>query len=163
MNRATIVRAHVICGVALALVSQGCSQSTIYTSSTRVRQETWRANLDECRQVRLSCDLVRDRLTGEPDRKYEQLRLEVAPREHLSFRRTLKKIELKFGVPRGQLRFQDVEVRADQERRRVWFVDGDTKRIIATLDRETGATTGPDDDPPDWATPDGGAPLEEAE
>ena len=83
----------------------------------------------------------------------------VRPHQRLHFERTLKTIELKFGVPRGQCRFENVEGRIDQTGQKVWFVQRDAGRIIATVDLYTGKTTGPDDDPPAWATLNGGKPL----
>ena len=139
MDGRIVTLRYIVCGAILLVVSQGCSQN-MYSSSTRMSRVTWRAYLD--------------------DRRYEQLTLEVLPREHLRLTRALKKIEIKGGVPRGQLKYRDVEVRTDREHRKVWFVETETSRIVATLDIETGATTGPDDTPPSWATPGGGIPLE---
>lgn len=34
----------------------------------------------------------------------------------------------------------------------VWIVDRENARVVATLDLKTSATTGPDDEPPPWAT-----------
>jgi hypothetical protein len=82
--------------------------------------------------------------------------------EPLHFEQTIKTVEPKFGVPSGQCRFENVEARRDETGRKVWLVQRDTSRIVATLDRVTHATTGPDDEPPAWATPDGGQPLESA-
>ena len=119
MDRHTVTLAHVVCGVTLLVVSQGCSQNRYYTS-TRTSQVTWRAGLDDCREVKLSYDLIRDRHgPEEPERKYEQLTLQVVPREHLRLMRALKKIEIKTGVPRGQLKYRDVEIRTDREHRKV--------------------------------------------
>ncbi|MHC4992345.1 MAG: hypothetical protein ACYTGC_15335 [Planctomycetota bacterium] len=154
------VKAHVVVlGLAVTMGAQGCAHDT-YGSVTSVRQETWRADLDDCREVSLSIDRVREDTDGQPARKYEQLTLHVRPQPHLQFERTVKTVDLEPGMSHGRLSFDDVEVRTDPERRRVWFVERATGRVIATLDRETGATTGPDDDPPAWATPDGGLLLE---
>ena len=148
MERHTVMLAHVVCGVTLLVVSRGCSQNKHYTS-TRTSQVTWRAGLDDCRDVKLSYDLIRDRHgPEEPERRYEQLTLQVVPRKHLRLMRALKKIEIKTGVPRGQLKYRDVEIRTDGEYRKVWFVDTETSRIVATLNAETGVTTGPDEAPP---------------
>ena len=75
---------------------------------------------------------------------------------------TVKTVELKFGVPRGQCRFENVQARRDGTGQKVWFVQRNTSRIVATLDLETHETTGPDDEPPSWAIPDGGEPLASA-
>ena len=120
------------------------------------------AGLDECREIELTYDRLRDREAGEPERAYELLRIVVKPRQRLHFEQTVKTVELEFGVPRGQCRFKDVEGRTDESGQKVWFVQRDTSRIVATLDIETHETTGPDDEPPAWATPDGGEPLESA-
>lgn len=143
----------------LVLSSVGCSAPA--GSATQVRMQTLcGAGLDECRDIRLTYDRLRDRDAGEPERVYELLRIVVQPRPQLSFEQTVKTVELKSGVPRGQFRFENVEARADKTGQKVWFVQRDTFRILATADLETNVTTGPDDEPPPWATPDGGEPLE---
>lgn len=150
----------------LALVSIVCSLGCAHkmsSESTRIRQATWQATLDYCQEVRLSFYRVHNRHAGEPERTYDQLTLELRPRSHLQSESLLKSVELKPGVERGQFRFDDIEVRADESRRRVWFVDREAGRVIATLDRDTGSTTGPDDEPPAWATVNGGVLLEEQE
>ena len=130
------------------------------SSSTQIRMHTLcSAELDECREVELTYDRLWDRDTGEPERAYDLLRVVVKPRRHLRFEQTVKKVELKSGVPREQCRFENVEARRDETGQKVWFVQRDTSRIIATVDLWTRQTTGPDDEPPAWATPDGGKPL----
>jgi hypothetical protein len=59
-----------------------------------------------------------------------------------------------------EFKFGQLEARSDVARDKVWFIDTDASRVIATLDRETGATTGPDEQPPPWATLTGGVRLE---
>ena len=159
MVRQIPLRGPLVLSVALLWAGLGCSQNTL-SSSTRISRASWRADLDEWREVMLSCDLVQDRTDTGPVRTYEQLRLAVRPRKHLHFESTLKTVELGPGVPRGQLRYRNVEARTDETHRKVWFVQRDTGRIIATFDREKGETTGPDDKPPAWATPDGGELLD---
>jgi len=139
----------------LVLASVGCSSSA--GSSTRTRmQMLCSTGLDECRDITLTCDRLRDHEAGKPERTYEQLRVVVRPRQRLSFEQTLKTVELKSGVPHGQCRFENVEARTDETGQKVWFVQRDTSRIVATLDLATHQTTGPDDEPPAWATPNGG-------
>ncbi len=62
-------------------------------------------------------------------------------------------------------REDDVEARADAERRHVWFVarqpSVENKAwVVATLDSRTGQRTGPFDPHPAWASPDSGQVLE---
>jgi hypothetical protein len=142
----------------LVLASVGCSSPG--SSATQIRMKTLcSAGLDECREIALTYDRLWDRKAGEPERAYEQVRIVVKPREPLSFEQTVKTVELKLGVPGGQCQFENVEARRDEAGRRVWFVQRGTSRIIATVDLTSHATTGPDDDPPAWATADGGKPL----
>ena len=142
----------------LVLASVGCASAG--SSATQIRMKTLcSAGLDECREIALTYDRLWDREAGKPERAYEQLRIVVKPREALQFEQTVKTVELRSGAPRGQCQFENVEARRDDAGRRVWFVQRDTSRIIATVDLTTHATTGPDDDPPPWATADGGKPL----
>lgn len=142
----------------LVLASVGCSSAG--SSATQIRMQTLcSAGLDECREIELTYERSWDRDAGKPERAYDLLRVVVKPREMLSFEQAVKSVELKPGVPEGQCKFENVEARRDESGRRVWFVQRDTSRIIATVDLTTHATTGPDDEPPAWATPDGGKPL----
>jgi hypothetical protein len=143
------------------VTSAGCA--TPETSSTRIRMQTLSsAGLDSCREIQLTRDRVLDRESGQPEREYEVLRIVVKPREHLNFERTVKQVELKYGLPRRPCHYENVEARSDESHQRIWFVQRDTGKIVATVDLATDATTGPDDEPPAWATPDGGRRLERA-
>lgn len=162
MSRGRFLRASAV----LVFVSIACGLGCAHTASseaTVIRQASWQATLDDCQDVRLSYSLAHERTGDEPERTYDRLILEVRPREHLELRSLLKSIELKPGVQRGQFMFDDIEVRADESRQRVWFIDREAGRVVASLNRATGATTGPDDEPPVWATPDGGVVLEAEE
>ena len=141
----------------LTLLVLGCAPER---SSTLTSYPLRCAGLDEYREVELSYGVRSEREGWEPTRKYEQLVLEVRPRPSLSSRHILKTIERKAGVLGGELRFENVRARTDETRQKVWFVDTSTGRVIATLDRQTGRTTGPDDEPPAWAKTDGGLPLD---
>jgi hypothetical protein len=52
--------------------------------------------------------------------------------------------------------YTDVDARCDADGQRIWFVDRTTQKVIGSVDRQSGATSGPDDVPPAWATVDGG-------
>ena len=56
-------------------------------------------------------------------------------------------------------RLGELEGRRDASGRKVWVVDKEAGRVIATVDLDTGATTGAKDDPPGWAQMDGGIVL----
>ncbi len=54
----------------------------------------------------------------------------------------------------------ELEARADERREKVWLLDKQAKRVVASLDRVSGAMTGPADPAPSWATLNGGEVLE---
>ena len=158
MKRITRYRGLLILlGVSLVLGGAGCSSSQS-TQSTRIIRAKCHETLDDCREVGLSEVWVRDYEDGRLVDESFQLRIEVAPRDDLTFERSLKKAKPRRGAL-GNFDLHNLEVRTDESRSKVWFVDRGTDRIVATLDRETEQTTGPDDEPPTWATPDGGERL----
>lgn len=147
-----------ICVLALTVSILGCAP-TMSSEATRIRQASWKADLDEYQEILLCVSRVQDSENGVVAGTYEELTLEVRPRPALRFESLLKSVELRPGARAGGLRYKHIEVRADDSRRRVWFVDVAAGRIVGTLDRDTRATTGPDDEPPSWATVDGGVLL----
>ena len=158
MKPVCFLKVLVLWGVISCTWVLGCAHG-VSSESTRVRLVQWQANLDDCREVSLSVYQSTDNIEGQPERKSEELTLEVRPRKNLQFERVLKSVDDKSGDLAGQFNADEIEVRADETRNKVWFVDKRAGKVIATLDRETGKTTGPDDQPPDWATLDGGKPL----
>jgi len=137
----------------------GCAHG-VSSESTKVRLVQWQADLDDCREVSLSVYQSTDKTGDQPVLKSEELILEVRPRKNLVFKRVLKSVDEKAGDLAGQFNADEIEVRVDETRKKVWFVDRRAGKVIATLDRESGSTTGPDDEPPAWATPEGGTPLD---
>jgi hypothetical protein len=145
--------------VVLTLVCVGCTPER---SSTLTSQPLCCAGLDEYREIELSHDVLREREGLERERKYERLVLRIRPRPGLRSKRVLKTIERRPGERGAELRFWNVVARTDATRQKVWFVERGTGRILATVDLLTGRTTGPDDEPPAWAEPDGGQPMDSA-
>jgi hypothetical protein len=162
MRTAAFVKGCAVCLSVCTICCLGCAH-TMSSESTMIREASCQAELDDCQAVRLASYYVQDRDEGGPAVPYEQLVLELRPLPDLESSTVLKRIELGAGVRRGQFELADVEVRADESRRRVWFVDRSVGRVIASVDRETGETTGPDDAAPTWATVDGGVVLREAD
>ncbi|MCH8807714.1 MAG: hypothetical protein IH986_16745 [Planctomycetes bacterium] len=54
---------------------------------------------------------------------------------------------------------ENIEARADSSGRRIWLVNRQTRRVVASADLDAESFTGPDDEPPPWARPDGGTVL----
>ena len=146
-----------VCTVS-AILNLGCAHG-VSGESTRIMQKSWTAPLDECREVTLSFEHVQDRTDGEPVRKSEQLVLKVRPRKQLKHDYVLKIVERGSGSGSGQFDFDHLQIRSDESRQKIWFVETSSGQVIATLDRSTGAVTGPDDLHPAWAEPDGGVIL----
>jgi hypothetical protein len=143
---------------ALALAATiGCASTS--TSSTRTSTTLFREVLDEWREIELRRSRVQSYENGWLVDEYFELSLRISPRKEASFRQVLKKVDAGWGKQPSELDFHNVEARTDETRQRLWLVDRDASRIIATLDQGSGQTTGPDDDPPPWATPEGGVPL----
>jgi hypothetical protein len=130
------------------------------SESTQIRQVAWQAEIDEYQEVVLSVVRVYDSEGGEVLNTHDDLRLQVRPKPSLQYERLLKSVEIGSGSPAGELQYRDIEIRADDSRRRIWFVDAAAERVVATLDRDTHVTTGPDDESPSWATIDGGVLLD---
>ena len=160
MLRNAIFRGSLVVSACVSLTCAGCTASS---TSTRTSHTISRGDLDEFWEIRLSYDEVRDRTGWEPEHRYEQLTLEVSPREAFASRYTLKTVDRNRGTAPDQCNFTDVKGRTDQSRQKIWFVERFTGRIVATLDRTTGKATGPDDPSPPWATPNGGVPLKVSE
>ena len=162
MASGPLLKMCTMCVLALTVCSLGCAH-TMSSESTRIRQASWQADLDEYQEVLLSVSRVHNREDGAAAGTYEELTLEVRPRPDLQFERLLKSVELRPSGRTGVFPFEDIEVRADESGRRVWFVDVAAQRVIATLNRDTRVATGPDDEPPSWAAVDGGVLLQASE
>ena len=162
MDRGSLLKACALCVLVVTVCSLGCAH-TMSSESTRIRQVAWQAELDEYQEVVLSVSRIYDSEDGETIGTHEDLMLEVRPRPSLQYESLLKSVELRSGSQAGELRYEDIEVRADDSRRRVWFIDVEAQQVIATLDRDTLITTGPDDEAPSWATVDGGVLLKAGE
>lgn len=162
MRSRSLLKVCAMCVLVLTVCGPGCAH-TMSTESTRIRQASWQADLDEYQEILLSISRVHDREDGTAAGTYDELTLEVRPQPSLQFESLLKSVELSSGARTGISPFGEIEVRTDESGRRVWFVDVAAQRVVATLDRDTRATTGPDDEPPAWAAVDGGVLLEARE
>ena len=158
MASSTVLKTCAMFVLALAVCGVGCAH-TMSSESTQIREVSWQADVDEYQEVMLSVSRILDSEDGVAVGSREELTLEVRPRPDLQYESVLKSVEVQSGSRSSEFPFRDVEVRANESRRRVWFVDVMGGRVIATLDRDTRATTGPDDQPPSWATVDGGVLL----
>jgi hypothetical protein len=134
-----------------------------------------KARLDDDRTIHLDEYVQYNAVLRGPRYNFAELTLVVVPEEQTSevpackggLRRpggsivhTVARRGAKDSKSLEQFKFGRLEARSNTARDRVWFIDTDASRVVATLDCGTGATTGPDDQPPPWATLDGGVRLE---
>jgi hypothetical protein len=123
-----------------------------------------RAVLDEGRTVSLAYYVQDNAVLRGPDHNYAELRLFVeSDKDGPMAGGVVARRGNTFGCEVESFQLGEVEARADDAREKVWLVDKEAQRVVATLDCATGATTGPDDQPPTWATLDGGVRLEPIE
>ncbi len=145
----------------LLIIATGCTAP--YTSTRTVnRQNIYRAELECCRDVYLSHDLTSESENRGLKRHYEEITIRIEPREVPEFEATVKKVDRPMGLRGRSLEIGTIEARCNESQSRIWFVDKDAGRVIATVDRVIGQTTGPDDEHPGWADPNGGTRLKPA-
>ncbi len=118
-------------------------------------------SLDEGRSVFLVEDRRGSAVSKRPEDNFATLKLTVME-QGIPFSLVEKTVAHKTGsgykdLPSFDL--ENLEGRTSPDRRRIWIVDKRSGRVIASYDFQTGACTGPDDQPPTWADPQGGIPL----
>ncbi len=144
---------------AACVLAAGCGSST----TSRMSRTAYRANLDECNEVRLVYESVASREGLMPMEKYEELIIRVCPRPWPSSEYSLKREKSSSWPSWVKFDLGEVEARSDAGGQRIWLVDRSSGKIIGSVDRVSGQTTGPGDAPPDWATRDAGTPLASAD
>lgn len=139
-----------------ACMLAGCSTGS---TSSHIRRDLHQANVDSDYMVRLVHRSSKSREGWQAEQRSEQLSVEFVPRPLPSAEYNIARQPVSTWPSWSHFQFKDVEIRADEAGRRVWFIDGASGAVFGTVDRDSGATTGPGDDHPAWATRDGGRPL----
>ena len=139
-------------GLSLAVFS-GCAADTVTTSEVK---NLYRGDLDDCHEVRLVHESVKHQVGLKPEERYERLSIVVRPRQVADADYALKRVGASDWPSQKAFHYTDVDARCDAEGQRIWFVDRTTQKVIGSVDRRTGQTSGPDDVAPAWATADGG-------
>ena len=93
---------------------------------------------------------------------YVDVVLETRSGGRVVHRRTLARREQSELLEEGRIKLGILEARSNAERNRVWIVDKNSQRVIASHDRLTKITTGLDEQAPSWASPAEGVMLERA-
>jgi hypothetical protein len=133
----------------------GCATYSKTTGQGNISQ----ADLDQSSEVALVYNLWKESQDSHPvdDRSYYSI--VIRPRKPIEEDYRLKEIEGARRAGTFTLNQESLEVRTDDARRRIWFVERSAGCVIATLDRDTGETTWFPIEPPAWATLDGGVLL----
>jgi len=119
-----------------------------------------RAPLDDGSTVKLFRRRTWNTIIPGPDYNYAELSLLVeSDKDGSTVGGVVARRGSTFWCQVKPLELGELEARADDPREKVWLVDKEAKRVVGTLDRGTGATTGPDGKPPAWASLDGGVRL----
>lgn len=148
-------------GVAVAgfacMGSLGCHQ--LYADRTVV--VVYIGALDEGKQVHLVKHVEYNTLLKGPEHNFAELYLEVTPLDASVGKNVVARRSPVSSDEWPHFWLGKLEARTDPNRQRVWIVDKDAGRIVASLDCSTGATTGPQDESPPWAELDTGTVLAE--
>ena len=120
------------------------------------------AMLDETGKVELWEYAQHNAVLRGPEHNFRVLSLHVAlPGDEL-----VKGVICRKGGEHGKdapgYEFGELEARTDETGRKVWIMDKDTGRVIASADCDTQVLTGPDDEAPLWANRGAGTVLEPA-
>ena len=120
--------------------------------------DVYRGRLDESRIVRLSETRQVDGMHPEGD--YSQLVLALSADDAIVVNRVVGHRGASRGERPAGFQLGELEGRTDADRQRVWIIDREAGRVIASVDCKTKLVTGWQEPPPTWATLDGGTVIE---
>lgn len=138
-----------------ALPSAGCHHAF---GSKVVQADGWKVQgASEIHVIRRS---ARYPTWADSELTYADVVLETYARGKIVHRRSLARREQAEVLKDGPIKLGVLEARSTPERDRIWIVDTDARRVIASHDRRTKITTGIGEQAPSWAGPDIGDILE---
>jgi hypothetical protein len=144
------------CGIVIAISAMcGCGGSI----TTNMDKTLYQGDLDPCYEIKLVHKTTKHMEGLKPEDRYEEMDVVIAPRVMDANEYRLNRVDVKGWPSWSQYQFGDVQARTDAQGQRVWFVDTKDGKIVGSIDRQTGETTGPNDPAPTWATVDGGVAL----
>lgn len=122
------------------------------------RDLVYRGAINETETIELRQTVQSNLLKAGPDSNFASLRISVGDGlSQAGGEIERREYERANEVQRWQ--FGRLEGRSEPDGQKVWVLDMATGRVIAALDRYTGAVTGPSDESPIWATANGGVAL----
>ncbi len=138
-----------------ALPSAGCHHAF---GSRVVQADGWRIQgANEIHVIRRSAHYP---TWADSELTYADVVMETYAGGKIVHRRTLARREQVEVLKDGPFKLGVLEARSTPERDRIWIVDRDAHRVIASHDRRTRITTGIGEQAPSWAGPDVGDILE---
>ena len=121
-------------------------------------REVYRGRLDESRIVSLSEERLHDAM--HPGANYRKLILAFSADDAVVVNRVIGERGVRRGERPAGFQLGELEGRTDADRQRVWIIDREAGRVIASVDCKTKLVTGWQEPPPTWATLDGGTVIE---
>ena len=139
----------------LALPSAGCHHAF---GSKAVHADGWKIQGTD--EIHIIHRRARYPAWAGSELTYADVVLETRTEGKVVHRRTLARRERVEVLKDGLIKLGALEARSTPERDRVWIVDREAHRVIASHDRRTKITTGIREQAPAWAGPDVGVILE---
>jgi len=145
MKHSTLYRFLSAAACSLSLLATGCA-----AFQSRGVHEEFRGKLDAERTVVLSRSVQRDMLRTGERHNYAELELALENQEGVLLHQQVARIAGTYQNPPA-FRFGTIEGRVSEQGDKLWFIDQEARKIIASIDLETQRVTGPADAAPEWA------------
>ena len=107
--------------------------------------------------MRLSEERLHDAM--HPGANYSRLILALSADDAIVVNRVVGQRGVRWGERPAGFQLGELEGRTDAARQRVWIIDREAGRVIASVDCKTKLATGWQEPPPTWATLDGGTAI----
>ena len=131
-----------------ALPSAGCHHAF---GSRAVQADGWK--VQDTSEIHVIRRWARYPTWADAELTYADVVLETRADGAVVHRRTLARREQVEVLKDGPIKLGVLEARSTPERDRIWIVDKDARRVIASHDRRTKITTGIGEQAPSWAGP----------
>ena len=137
---------------------------TLATMGCALFQETtsivvYRGEVEETRSIEVRREIGRNAVTADPARNYDVLTVYAKDGNQIAFSRRIRHSAPDSDSDSEQFQSREWEGRTDSLRQRVWLIDKERQRVMASIDWENRVITGPQDSQPGWARLDGGIEL----
>ena len=138
----------------VTLATMGCA---LFQNTTSV--VVYRGEVEATRSIEVRREVGRNAVTADPARNYDVLTVYAKEGNQIAFSRRIGHSAPDSDLDFEQLQSREWEGRTDSLRQRVWLIDKERQRVMASIDWEEHVITGPEDSQPAWARLDGGIEL----